>query len=515
MTLLARRSLSLILTTVVADAALGQALELDVVGGSTPGVFSLHMSPGAYPFELGVVVPSFNRGPTPLSLFDPNDPRSLEIGTELLGAALFASFDLTLHLNIGPLTMNSVPGFQDLPIYFQGITFLGWPTIVDRISNPNVIRLGIANTFRDRSVTFQDDRAFGTVMARDDRTWMVVGGARGQLLGQLAHDTTSIYNPLDDAFTPGPIMTAPRSMHTQTLLNDGRTLFVGGVNATNDPQATCEIYDPVTDSFSAVASMSLPRMGHTTTLLPSGEVWVTGGLDAVTVVPSQTQALCDATDKTEIYDPVTDTWSPTPDLLTKRAAHFAILRPDGKVLVGGGIWGSALFGICLFPAVEASCDIYDPVTGSMVAGPSMATARSLVEPLDLGGDRWLLAGGISVISTTNPGIPTATAEIYDAVADTWTTVGSMATARGYHRGWAIGNGQYMLAGGAAGDLLTPIPLDSVEVFSTATNLFTAGPSMTIPRAAPAVFLTPQGQVHVLGGGSTNNMITNTSEFYYR
>ena len=90
----------------------------------------------------------------------------------------------------------------------------------------------------------------------------------------------------------------------------------------------------------------------------------------------------------------------------------------------------------------------------------------------------------------------------------------MNSARGYHRGWALGNGRFMLAGGAAGDILTPVPLDSVEVFSLTTNAFTVGPAMTIPRAAPAMFLTPYGQVQLFGGGTTNNTIVNTTEFYY-
>ena len=72
--------------------------------------------------------------------------------------------------------MAAAPTFQDLAIYFQGVTLAGFPTIVDRISNVNVFRLGDANTFRDRIVTFQDDRAFATVLPRTDRTWMIVGG---------------------------------------------------------------------------------------------------------------------------------------------------------------------------------------------------------------------------------------------------------------------------------------------------------------------------------------------------
>lgn len=499
---------------VTAAGVPGQALELDVVGGSTPGEFSLDLYPGLVPFEFGAIAPSFNRGPTPLSLFDPNDPRSLDIGTDLLGSVWFGFLGLDGHLRVGPLTMASVPGYQDLPIYFQGVTLAGFPTIVDRISNPNVIRLGIANTFRDRIVTFQDDRAFATVLPRADKTWMVVGGARGALLAQNAHATTSVYDPLDDVFTLGPPLTAPRSIHTQTQLSDGRWLLTGGVNATNDPQASCEIYDPATDTFTAVAPMNLSRMGHTATLLGDGRVFVSGGLENVTTTPTPLSAVRDATDTTEIYDPVTDSWTPGPNMSVPRAAHVPIPRPDGTILLAGGISWYPVIIIGWLPTVEDTCDVYDPATNTISAGPSMAGSRSFIEPIDLGNDRWLLAGGIGSLTLTNLGTPTASAEIYDAVADSWTTVGPLAAARGYHKGWALGNGEFMLAGGAAGNILTPVPLDSVEVFSLATNTFTPGPSLNAPRAAPAVFLTPHGQIQLFGGGSTNNMITNTTEFYY-
>ncbi|MCA8977114.1 MAG: hypothetical protein KDC98_20495 [Planctomycetes bacterium] len=491
-----------------------QALQLDVTGGSMPGTFSFDMHPGAYPFEFGAVIPSFVQGPTALSLFDPNDPRSLDIGTDLLSLAWVGYLGLDGHMRVGPLSMPALPAFQDLPIFFQGVTIWGGVRIVGRISNPNVMRLGLAGAFRDRFVSFYDPRAFATVLPRADGRWMVVGGASGALLAQTARDTTSIHDPFTDAPEIGPMMTAPRSMHTQTLLDDGRWLLTGGVNNTNDPQATCEVYDPTTDTFTAVAPMNVPRTGHTATKLQDGRVFVAGGLQAMTTTPTALSAIRDATAAAEIYDPVANTWTNVPGMSVPRAAHAAVLRPDGKVLLAGGVSWNPVIIIGWLPTVRSSCDLYDPATNTMSAGPSMNHARSFLEPLDLGSDRWLLAGGITALTLTSPGTPTATAEIYDAAANTWTAVGSMASARAFHKGWALGNGQFLLAGGADGDILTPVPSADTEIFSLTGASFSAGPAMTIPRAAPAAYLTPQGQVHLFGGGTTNNTITSGTEFYY-
>lgn len=510
-----RRSLALSCCLTLALAPLGaQGLQLDVVGGSLPGSLSLDTYPGLYPLEFTAIVPSFQTGPLPLALFDPVDPRSLDIGGDLLSAAWLGFSGLDGHLRIGPLAFAAVPGMQDVAIYFQAITIGGGSPFVDRISNTNQIRLANAGAFRDRLVSIMDDRAFATVLPRADRTWMVVGGGRGGLLSQTAHRTTSIYDPRTDSSQFGPQLTTPRSLHSASLLHDGRWLISGGVNQFNDPQALCEIYDPVADTFTAVAPMLSPRMGHTASVLADGRVFVTGGLQAMTVVPTALSAVRDATNTTEIYDPVADTWTWGPNLRTPRAAHAALTRPDGKVLLMGGISWDNVIIIGWLPAVRSTCDLYDPIANTIAAGPSMGTARSMVDPLDLGNGRWLLAGGISSLTLSNLGTPTASAEIYNANTNTWSGTSPMAVARGNHKAWALGNGQFLLAGGANGTILSPVPLGSTEVFSTTTNAFTAGPAMTTSRAGAAMFATPQGQIQLFGGASTNGSISNSTEWYY-
>jgi hypothetical protein len=90
----------------------------------------------------------------------------------------------------------------------------------------------------------------------------------------------------------------------------------------------------------------------------------------------------------------------------------------------------------------------------------------------------------------------------------------MASARGNQRAWALGNGQFLLAGGANGTILAPVPLSSTEVFSTATNTFSPGPPMNAERAGATAFRTPQGQIMLFGGSSAGNSIVRSTEWYY-
>ena len=104
------------------------------------------------------------------------------------------------------------------------------------------------------------------------------------------------------------------------------------------------------------------------------------------------------------------------------------------------------------------------LTGLMIGTIGTITAHELThrtwDPVSMLIGRWLLAGGISGLSFTNLGTPTTAAEIYDAVANTWTTVAPMATARGNHKAWALGGGQFLFGEfcAAAAMLLNRVPM---------------------------------------------------------
>lgn len=501
------------LTVSLAGVPAQAPLNLDVIGGSMPGPLAFDLYPGNFPFDLCIILTGVTPGPTPIALFDPGDPRSVNVGTQILGNSFLGFFGLDLHFRVGPTTVPVLPGMVDTAFFFQGVTLPGTVRLVDRISVPRVVRLANAAAFRDRLVGFQDDRAFATVLPRTDGSWMLVGGGRGGLLSQTAHRTTEIYDPLTDTFSYGTPITTERSLHTQTRLQDGRWLLCGGVDRVNDPQAACEIYDPATDSFTAVAPMLFPRMGHTANLLPDGRVFVAGGLVALTTTPTPLSAIGDTTNTTEIYNPATNSWTQGPNLRTPRAGHIAIVRPDNRIALCGGISWDNILGV-RWPAVRSSTDLYAPATNTIAAGPGMGNPRAMIEAVPLGNDRWLLAGGIDSLTLTNLGTPTASAEVYNAATNTFGSAGTMARARGIHKGWSLGGTRVLIAGGADGTVLSPNAIATTEIYDSASNSWSAGPSMTIPRTAFALFATPTGQMHLCGGGSSLGAISNGTEWYY-
>lgn len=119
-------------------------------------------------------------------------------------------------------------------------------------------------------------------------------------------------------------MSTPRGRHTATLLPSGKVLISGGVNSAGS-LATAELFDELTNTFSPVGSMTAPRCAHTATLLLSGKVLITG-IDCVTF-----QSM-----SAELFDPELGAFFSTGQPNFARFEHTATQLVSGDVLLIGG-----------------------------------------------------------------------------------------------------------------------------------------------------------------------------------
>ncbi|UJR19314.1 hypothetical protein I4U23_022443 [Adineta vaga] len=121
-------------------------------------------------------------------------------------------------------------------------------------------------------------------------------------------------------------MTINRAYHAAVLLNDGNVLIAGGSNGGDYSFSNAEIYNVTARTFKAVGSMKYRRDRFSLTLLPSGNVLAVGGMDWTnkTIIN-----VC------ELYDPVTQTWSDTKILNTRRYIHQTVLLNDSVLVIGG------------------------------------------------------------------------------------------------------------------------------------------------------------------------------------
>ena len=146
-------------------------------------------------------------------------------------------------------------------------------------------------------------------------------------------------------------------------------------------------------------------------------------------------------------------------------------------------------------------------TGSLAAG-RYYTPSGL-----LSNGKVIVAGGVTLSPSTPPSLLNS-AELYDPATGTWSTTGSMTTAR-FWPGYAVlPDGKFLVAGGATTfGGVTSTPMASAEIYDPATGAWSATGSMSIPRANFGMVALANGKVLAGGGTTTGSTPSATTEIY--
>ncbi|ADB51788.1 kelch repeat-containing protein [Conexibacter woesei] len=260
-------------------------------------------------------------------------------------------------------------------------------------------------------------RAHGAVLLRDGRVLIASGTSSG---GAVA--TAELYDPVNGSWTPAAPPLVPRHYATATRLIDGRVLLVGGAAATG-VTTHAELYDPTANTWTATGAMNEPRNGHAAVLLADGRVLVAGGADDTR----------NASATSEVYDPATGLWTPTAGTMSdSRENLHAALLDDGRVLVAGGydVNPSTMF--------RSSADVYDPATNSWSPTGALATSRGQGGTAVLPDGRVLAVGGVNHTGFL------ASIELYDPVAASWSPGGAIPHAGNVVTATALDDGRVLI-----------------------------------------------------------------------
>jgi hypothetical protein len=281
--------------------------------------------------------------------------------------------------------------------------------------------------------------------------------------------------------------------------------------------------------FGPTGSMTVARQGPTATLLQDGRVLVacgssdnaaelydpkagtfgqtgpmaaarTSGATAtllengrVLIAGGNDRSLAQPLASAELYDPGAGKFADTGPMSAARVGHTATLLQNGRVLIAGGFDASG--------NVLATAELYDPATGKFAPTGSMAHPRAGHTAVVLQSGLVLIVGGSGAggVADKAPG----TAELYDPSTGKFLAAGSLKTARySGHAATLTPNGQVLIAGGNSSDV-QETPLASAELYSPTTGQFTPTGSMAVARDGLTATLLGDGKILVAGGAENS------------
>ena len=345
-------------------------------------------------------------------------------------------------------------------------------------------------SFGPAGVFPEERRGVAATILMDGRVLFVGGDVEATV------SSAFLWDPVDQAFGPAGPLEAPRVIPTATLLVDGRVLVVGGLGgSTTDlvSLASAEMWDPATASFGRTGSVGEARAVHTATRLVDGRVLVVGGV-----------LLHDGTPRTlasaEVWDPTSETFSPTGSLAEARYGHTASLLPDGRVLVVGGVVAGG-------PGFEirASAEAWDPTSGAFSAAGSLPDGRINHTATLLPDGRVLVVGGVG-----NGGASLlASAVLWDPKTESFSQTGALQSGRAHHTATSLPDGAVLIVGGG-GDAGV---LQSAEMWDPTTGVFHPAGSLAKGRSDHTAALLADGRVVIAGGDDDDVMFTASAEVW--
>ena len=308
--------------------------------------------------------------------------------------------------------------------------------------------------------------------------------------------SAELYDHTTGIFSSTGSMSTARWQHRNVVLLTGKVLVTGGrPNASTNVLNTAELFDPVAGTFSATGSMQRFRRLHRATILANGNVLITGGQGGTTDTSNGTL------NNAELYDPAAGTFSFTAGtMVSSRRSHLQTLLPDGRVLIVGGTGGAG-------NTVLNTAELYDPTTNTFAATGNMLVARNGPFLIGLPNGKVLVLGG-----NDGDGNPIASAEIYDPATGIFSATGNPVTGRIGSRALLMANGQVLSAGGRTSSSASSVTA-TAELFNHLTGTFSATGSLVTAREEPSATNLPNGQALFAGGVNAAGVELASAELY--
>ncbi len=293
--------------------------------------------------------------------------------------------------------------------------------------------------------------------------------------------TSEIVDGAGGATTALAKLKVARNFLAAAPLPGGSFLFAGGFDPSSGSVATVDVYSA--GAFTSPTQMTTGREAHTATALPDGRVLVAGGLQAAGFTFHQTA---------ELFDPNTVSFTKTAGTMTvARAYHVAAwIDSQSKVVLVAGANG---------PSSEtATAELFDPSSNAFTAlGTSLTHASKAPAASLLNDARLLVAGGANETDKT-----LSDAHVYDPTSSTLTPVASMNVRRMAFSLTKLADGRVLAVGGWSDTEVPSSSTATLEVYDPKANTWTLLPvKLAVPRHDHVAVLLPDCRVAVMAGQS--------------
>jgi N-acetylneuraminic acid mutarotase len=276
-----------------------------------------------------------------------------------------------------------------------------------------------------------------------------------------------------------PLFSKDKMQERKSLKTLSRALLLfAAVSATLLPASA-----QVQGQWASTGTMQSAREHHALAPMTGGKALAIGGVDGSGNILSSA----------EIYSSSNGKWKLTGSMTAAREVFPTVLFKNHKVLVSGGFGTGS--------AVLAGAELYNP-KGTWSAAGSLSVPRFGHTATLLSNGRVLVTGGCTASDcSTN----TAVSEIYNPTSNTWSTTGSLNTARSYQTAVLLKTGKVLVIGGSG-------PLTSCELYDPSTGTWSTTTNTNAGRYLNTTTLLPDGKVLVTGGANGKYPL-NSSEIY--
>ena len=310
--------------------------------------------------------------------------------------------------------------------------------------------------------------------------------------------SAEIYDSATNAFTPTGSMKSDHLWGAWgtglPTLAGGNVVVAGGLDNTGALVSEAEVYSPTGGTFTATGSMVTAVISMFPLVLGDGSVLFIGGWNSTTGAPPTPGWMFfgNGTSEVQRYTPSAGTFADTGALAENRLVGCNVVLPSGDALSIGGSTGSS--------STESNVEQYDPIKGGWSTLGTLTAVPACITAFTLPGGKVLLLG---TGSTEN-----ADVLVPNGLTTTPTT--------GFAASWVpyyvkLQNGDVLAFGGTLNGVITATAM----VYSASTNAWTSvGPMAQVRGGAMSGTLLTNGNVLIVGGTDTGTNELATAEIYH-